>query len=62
MAKLQELTVDYFRNIRSKAGALLVVLPEELAQLSPEDKQVHKTQEKQFNRAQTAAKQENLIK
>lgn len=40
VAKLQELTVDHFRNVRMKAGALLIVLPEELSQLSPEDKQV----------------------
>lgn len=40
VAKLQDLTVDHFRNIRSKAGALLVILPEALHRLSQEDRKV----------------------
>lgn len=40
IAKLQELTVDHFRNIRSKAGGLLIVLPEDFSELSEEDQQV----------------------
>lgn len=37
--RLQELTVDHFRNIRSKAGALLVILPDDMALLSGEEQQ-----------------------
>lgn len=40
ITKLQDLTVDHFRNIRAKAGALLVVLPEALHRLSQEDRKV----------------------
>lgn len=40
VAKLQDLTVDHFRNIRSKAGGLVVVLPENLSNLGVEEKQV----------------------
>ncbi|XP_023025797.1 BOS complex subunit NCLN [Leptinotarsa decemlineata] len=39
ITKLKDLTVDSFRNIKLKAGALLIMLPEELTLLSPEDKQ-----------------------
>lgn len=40
IARIQDLTIDHFRNIRSKAGALVIVLPEDLSQLSPDEKQV----------------------
>lgn len=39
VAKLQDLTIDHFRNIRSKAGALLVVLPSDLSKLNTEERQ-----------------------
>lgn len=37
---LQNLTIDHFRDIRAKAGALLVILPKEIHSLSFEEKQV----------------------
>lgn len=40
VTKLQDLTVDHFRNIRTKAGALLVILPDALHSLSLEDRKV----------------------
>jgi hypothetical protein len=39
ISKLQDLTIDHFRNIRTKAGALLVVLPNDLSRLNFEEKQ-----------------------
>lgn len=39
VAKLQDLSVDQFRDIRAKAGALLIVLPREISGLSSEEKQ-----------------------
>ncbi|RZC38981.1 nicalin-1, partial [Asbolus verrucosus] len=39
ISKLQDLTIDHFRNIRIKAGALLVVLPNDLSRLNSEEKQ-----------------------
>lgn len=39
VAKLKDLTVDSFRNIKLKAGALLVMLPDDIANLNYEDKQ-----------------------
>ncbi|XP_017786970.1 PREDICTED: nicalin [Nicrophorus vespilloides] len=38
VTKLKDLTVDHFMEIRNKAGALLVVLPNNLSKLSKEDK------------------------
>lgn len=40
VVKLQDLSVDHFRDIRAKAGALLVILPKEILALSTEEKQV----------------------
>ena len=41
MSRLAELSADKFRDMVSQnAGALLVLLPKQLHQLSPEDKQV----------------------
>lgn len=37
---LQNLTVDYFREIRSKAGGLLIILPKDVSELTNEEKQV----------------------
>lgn len=42
VAKLQDLSVDQFRDIRAKAGALLIVLPREISGLSAEEKQVRR--------------------
>ncbi|XP_022904622.1 BOS complex subunit NCLN [Onthophagus taurus] len=39
VVKLQDLTVDHFRHIRTKAGALLVVIPNNLLLLTPEEKE-----------------------
>ncbi|XP_056643781.1 BOS complex subunit NCLN [Diorhabda sublineata] len=39
VTKLKDLTVDSFRNIKLKAGGLLVMLPKDIASLSYEDKQ-----------------------
>lgn len=39
VVKLQDLSVDHFRDIRAKAGALLVILPKEILALSTEEKQ-----------------------
>lgn len=39
VAKLQDLSVDQFRDIRAKAGALLIVLPRTISALSSEEKQ-----------------------
>ncbi|KAG5889173.1 hypothetical protein JTB14_010813 [Gonioctena quinquepunctata] len=39
VAKLKDLTVDSFRNIKLKAGALLIMLPNAISDLNPEDKQ-----------------------
>lgn len=40
VAKIQDLTIDHFRNIKARAGALLVILPENFSELSSDDKQV----------------------
>lgn len=37
---MQDLTVDSYKNIKTKAGALLAMLPPRLHQLSQEEKQV----------------------
>jgi hypothetical protein len=34
------MTIDQFRDIRSRAGALVILLPENVSQLSLEEKQV----------------------
>nr|CAH7736006.1 unnamed protein product [Callosobruchus chinensis] len=39
VTRLKDITVDHFRNIKSKAGALLIMLPENWRNLSLEDKQ-----------------------
>ncbi|KAJ8925817.1 hypothetical protein NQ315_009667 [Exocentrus adspersus] len=39
VTKLKDLSIDSFRNIKLKAGALLIMLPENLTDLSAEDKQ-----------------------
>ncbi|XP_044263181.1 nicalin-1 [Tribolium madens] len=39
IVKLQDLTIDHFRNIRTKAGALLVVLPNDFSALNSDEKQ-----------------------
>lgn len=39
IVKLQDLTIDHFRNIRTKAGALLIVLPYDLSELNSDEKQ-----------------------
>lgn len=40
VARLQDITIDHFREIRVKAGALLVVLPKDMDEMSLEEKQV----------------------
>lgn len=40
VARLQDVTIERFLEIRSKAGALLVVLPPDLNALSPLEKEV----------------------
>lgn len=40
VARLQDITIDHFREIRAKAGALLVVLPKPMDDMSSEEKQV----------------------
>lgn len=42
MARFQDMTIDQFREIRAKAGGLVIRLPEDTAQLSLEEKQVGK--------------------
>lgn len=37
---LQNLTVDHFRDIRAKAGGLLIILPRDISELNTEEKQV----------------------
>lgn len=39
LTRLQDMTIDHFREIRAKAGGLVVLLPEDSAALSLEDKQ-----------------------
>lgn len=40
VARFQDMTIDQFREIRAKAGGLVIRLPEDTAQLSLEEKQV----------------------
>lgn len=40
MVDVKDLTIEHFRNIRTKAGALLIVFPEDVSLLSLEEKQV----------------------
>lgn len=40
VARLQDISSDQFREIRAKAGALLVVLPKNMEHLPQEDKKV----------------------
>lgn len=40
VAKLKDLTIDNFRNIKLKAGALLIMLPQDFSNLNDEDKEV----------------------
>uniref|UniRef100_A0A1L8E295 Nicalin n=1 Tax=Nyssomyia neivai TaxID=330878 RepID=A0A1L8E295_9DIPT len=39
LTRLQDMTIDQFREIRAKAGGLIVLLPEELSILSADDRQ-----------------------
>lgn len=39
VAKLKDLTIDNFRNIKLKAGALLIMLPQDFSNLNDEDKE-----------------------
>lgn len=39
--RFQDLTVDQFREIRAKAGGVIILLPEDMSLLSSEEKQVH---------------------
>ncbi|KAK9892946.1 hypothetical protein WA026_022817 [Henosepilachna vigintioctopunctata] len=39
VSKMKDLTIDQFRDIRTKAGALLTIVPNDLANLSKEEKQ-----------------------
>lgn len=39
VAKFQEMTIDQFREIRQKAGGLVILLPKDIASLSAEDKE-----------------------
>ncbi|KAF5304816.1 hypothetical protein FQR65_LT07833 [Abscondita terminalis] len=39
VTRIQDLTIDYFRNIRGKAGALLIIFPQDVSMLSHEEKQ-----------------------
>lgn len=40
VTKLKDLTADNFRNIKLKAGALLIILPQDFSNLKDEDRQV----------------------
>ena len=40
VARLEDITIDQFREVRSRAGALLVMLPQQLSDLSDDVKQV----------------------
>lgn len=40
VTRFQHLTVDSYKNIKTKAGALLAMLPKNFKELSQEDKQV----------------------
>lgn len=40
VTRFQDLTVDSYKNIKSKAGALLAMFPKNIKELSQEDKQV----------------------
>lgn len=40
MFRFQDLTVEHFREIRARAGGLIVLLPDNLSPLSAERKQV----------------------
>lgn len=42
VTKLRDLTVDSFKNIKLKAGALLVMLPDNVENLNREEKEVWK--------------------
>lgn len=42
VTRLRDLTIDMYRNVRSKAGALIVELPESVSNLTQEEKQVEK--------------------
>ncbi|KAL3288856.1 hypothetical protein HHI36_003303 [Cryptolaemus montrouzieri] len=39
VARIKDLTIDQFRDIRVKAGALLIIVPDDLSVLSKEEKQ-----------------------
>jgi hypothetical protein len=43
VARLQDMTIDQFQEIRAKAGGLIVQMPENVAKLSIEEKQVKKS-------------------
>lgn len=45
VARLQDISADNFRDIRSKAGALLIVLPRDVDNLSLAEKQVKMLQD-----------------
>lgn len=38
--RFQDITVDQFRDIRAKAGGLIILLPDNLSRLSAEQRQV----------------------
>lgn len=40
VTRLKDLTIDMYRNVRSKAGALIVELPESVSNITQEEKQV----------------------
>lgn len=40
VTRFQDMTIDQFREIRAKAGGLVILLPEDFASLSLEEKQV----------------------
>jgi len=40
IAKIQDLSIEQFRDVSEKAGALIVVLPSDLTALTIEDREV----------------------
>lgn len=40
--RFQDMTIDQFREIRNKAGGLIVLLPKNLRDLTAEEKEVRK--------------------
>jgi hypothetical protein len=49
IAKIQDLSIEQFRDVSEKAGALIVVLPSDLTALNIEDREVKIISTKSIN-------------